>query len=178
MTDKELLVLAEQVEAHLALAEHTKTDSSLAVKKVRPLVIEIVGDLDAARENWHFEGPFKKMTFAAKMQHLIYWGPLKKPVEWSLKTVLAPWSYLASVLYHDSFWYSFKAKRVMNRIADSDWARLFQNWEKLSPDEKGFPEVGDEPLDIQRCGITAAAKSLRILGTCLKEAPEFHRHAR
>mgnify|MGYP000853427949 FL=1 len=45
MTDKELLVLAEQVEAHLALAEHTKTDSSLAVKKVRPLVIEIVGDL-------------------------------------------------------------------------------------------------------------------------------------
>jgi uncharacterized protein (DUF362 family) len=143
-----------------------------------PGQIEIVGDVDAARENWHFEGPFRKMTFAARMQHLIYWGPLKKPVEWSLKTVLAPWSYLASVLYHDSFWYSFKAKRVMNRIASSDWARLFQNWEKLTPDDKGFPEVGTEPLHIERSGIAAAAKSMRIVGTCLKEAPEFHRHAR
>ncbi len=143
-----------------------------------PGQIEIVGDVDAAQENWHFEGPFKKMTFAAKMQHKIYWGPLKKPVEWSLKTVLAPWSYLASVLYHDSFWYSFKAKRIMNRIANSDWARLFQNWEKLTPDDKGFPEVGTEPLHIERSGIAAAAKSMRIVGTCLKEAPEFHRHAR
>ena len=184
-----LLASADQVAIDATAAKMMGMDPLRDLKYVRlahdmglgcgdPGQIEIVGDLDAARENWHFEGPFKKMTFAAKMQHLIYWGPLKKPVEWSLKTVLAPWSYLASVLYHDSFWYSFKAKRVMNRIADSDWARLFQNWEKLSPDEKGFPEVGDEPLDIQRCGITAAAKSLRILGTCLKEAPEFHRHAR
>jgi len=82
------------------------------------------------------------------------------------------------VLYHDSFWYSFKAKRVMNRIANSDWARLFQNWESLTPDEKGFPGVGTEPLHIERSGIAAAAKSMRIVGTCLKEAPEFHRHAR
>ena len=48
-------------------------------------------------ENWHFDGPFKKMTFASRMQHKIYWGPLKKPIEWSLKTVLAPWAYIASV---------------------------------------------------------------------------------
>ena len=37
------------------------------------------------------------MTFASRMQHLIYWGPLRKPIEWSLKTVLAPWAYIASV---------------------------------------------------------------------------------
>ena len=30
------------------------------------------------------------MTFASAMQHQIYWGPLKKPIEWSLKTWLAP----------------------------------------------------------------------------------------
>ena len=41
------------------------------------------------------------MTFASRMQHRIYWGPLKTPIEWSLKTVLAPWAYVASVLYHD-----------------------------------------------------------------------------
>lgn len=180
-----LLASADQVAIDATAAKMMGFDPLRDLKYVRlahdmglgcgdPGQIEIVGDVDAAQENWHFEGPFKKMTFAAKMQHKIYWGPLKKPVEWSLKTVLAPWSYLASVLYHDSFWYSFKAKRVMNQIADSDWARLFQNWERLTPDEKGYPEVGTEPLDIQRSGIAAAAKSMRIVGTCLKEAPEFH----
>ena len=43
-----------------------------------PRDIEIVGDADAASENWHFVGPFKKMTFASRMQHQIYWGPLKQ----------------------------------------------------------------------------------------------------
>ena len=184
-----LLASTDQVAIDAAAAKMMGMDPLRDLKYVRlahdmglgcgdPGRIEIVGDAAAAEENWHFEGPFKKMTFAAKMQHKIYWGPLKKPLEWSLKTVLAPWSYLASVLYHDSFWYSFKAKRAMNRIADSDWTRLFQNWEKLTPDEKGFAEVGDEPLRIDRSGITAAARSMRIVGTCLKEAPEFHRHAR
>ena len=75
-----------------------------------PRDIEIVGDVEAANENWHFVGPFKKMTFASRMQHLIYWGPLRKPIEWSLKTVLAPWAYIASVIYHDSFWYPLERR--------------------------------------------------------------------
>ena len=83
----------------------------------------------AAAENWHFVGPFKKMTFASRMQHKIYWGPMKKPIEWSLKTVLAPWAYIASVIYHDSFWYPMNAKRQMHDVLDSPWGRLFRNWE-------------------------------------------------
>ncbi len=184
-----LLASADQVAIDAAAAKMMGMDPLKDLKYVRlahdmglgcgdPSQIEIVGDADAAQENWHFDGPFKKMTFASRMQHKIYWGPLKRPLEWSLKTILAPWSYLASVLYHDSFWYPFKAKRAMNRIANSDWGRLFQNWEKFTPDEKGFPEVGNEPLHIQRSGITAAAKSMRIVGTCLKEAPEFSRRKR
>ncbi|MGH7342064.1 MAG: DUF362 domain-containing protein, partial [Candidatus Rokuibacteriota bacterium] len=90
-----------------------------------PREIEIVGDREAAGENWHFEGPFKKMTFASRMQHHIYWGPMKKPVEWSLKTVLAPWAYIASVIYHDSFWYPVNAKRMMHDALASPWGRLF-----------------------------------------------------
>src|SRR3990172_1108452 len=58
-----------------------------------PREIEIVGDQSAADERWNFVGPFEKMTFASRMQHQIYCGPLKKPIEWSLKTVLAPWAY-------------------------------------------------------------------------------------
>ena len=93
-----------------------------------PREIDIVGERSAAEENWHFEGPFRKMTFASRMQHLIYWGPLKAPLEWSLKTVLAPWSYVASVVYHDSFWYPVKARRLMADVLASDWGRLFRNW--------------------------------------------------
>jgi len=138
-----------------------------------PREIEIVGDRAAGEANWHFVGPFQKMTFASRMQHLIYWGPLKKFMEWSLKTVLAPWSYIASVLYHDSFWYPFKAKKRMHRVLNSDWGRLFSNWERLVPDEQGFPTVGEQPAEIKRTGMKAFWQSLGILGTCLRQAPEF-----
>jgi hypothetical protein len=138
-----------------------------------PREIEIVGDLDAAKENWHFVGPFRKMTFASRMQHKIYWGPLKKPIEWSLKTVLAPWAYMASVVYHDSFWYPVKARYMMEQVLDSDWGRLFRNWETLTPDANGFGSVGTDAAQIQRTGLKAFTKSIGILGTCMKEAPEF-----
>ncbi len=138
-----------------------------------PRQIEIVGDQPAAGANWHFLGPFQKMTFASRMQHKIYWGPLKKPVEWSLKTVLAPWSYIASVLYHDSFWYPFIAKNKMQEVLDSDWGRLFRNWEQLTTDDQGFPTVGEGAAEIKRTGMRAFWRSFGVLGTSIKEAPEF-----
>ena len=111
------------------------------------------------------------------MQHRIYWGPLKKPIEWSLKTLLAPWAYIASVAYHDSFWYPFIARTQMQQVLDSDWGRLFRNWETLTPDEQGFPTVGDEGPELKRTGLRAFGTSLGILATCVKEAPEFgNRH--
>jgi uncharacterized protein (DUF362 family) len=142
-----------------------------------PRDIELVGDQSAANENWHFTGPFKKMTFASRMQHKIYWGPLKKPIEWSLKTVLAPWAYIASVLYHDSFWYPTHQK-IIKDILGSDWGRLFQNWEalQLPPDDietRGWTNVGSTPAELKRDSMKYFKQSLKILGTCVKEAPEF-----
>jgi uncharacterized protein (DUF362 family) len=137
-----------------------------------PSDIEIVGDAGLADVSWGFVGPFKKMTFASRMQHLIYWGPLKKPVEWSLKTVLAPWAYLASVTYHDSIWYPIVAKKRVQEVLKSSWGRLFANWEKLEPDERGFANVGEAATDIRRSGFRAFFTSLRLLVTCLLEAPE------
>jgi uncharacterized protein (DUF362 family) len=145
-----------------------------------PRDIEIVGDTDAADERWNFEGPFANMTFASKMQHKIYWGPLKKPLEWTLKTVLAPWSYIASVVYHDSFWYPLRGKTQMEQVLASDWGRLFRSWEQLTPDEQGFPEIGAEPPELQRIGPRAFLASLPLLKTAVMEAPEFaarRRHA-
>jgi uncharacterized protein (DUF362 family) len=145
-----------------------------------PREIEIVGDTDAAAENWHFEGPFREMTFASRMQHKIYWGPLKGPLFWTLKTVLAPWSYIASVVYHDSFWYPLHGEKQMHSVLKSDWGRLFCNWEHLTPDERGFSIVGAEAPPLQRLGAKALLTSLGLIKTTIREAPEFasrRRHA-
>ena len=125
-------------------------------------------------------GPFKKMTFASRMQHQIYWGAMKKPVEWSLKTVLAPWAYIASVIYHDSFWYPVNAKKMMREALASPWGRLFRNWETVTADANGYPDVGSDVAQIEKTGTRALVESIGILGTCIREAPEFvsrRRHA-
>ncbi len=139
--------------------------------------IEIVGDLDALDEKWNFVGPFEKMTLASKGQHLIYWGPLKKPMEWSLKTILAPWSYIASVLYHDFYWYPSHYNRV-KEILNSDWGRLFANWEQLElpPDDlsiKGWNDVGDKSLKLSEESSKMLHKAFKVLGGAIREAPEF-----
>jgi len=141
-----------------------------------PQKINIVGDAHKAKENWEFSGPFKRMTFAARMQHLIYWGPLKRPLEWSLKTILAPWSYLASILYHDSFWYPFKAQSSMTQALKSAWGQLFLNWETLQPDSQGFPTVKGPVKHLSMSGFRAFLQSLHILWTALTQAPEFRHH--
>ncbi len=138
-----------------------------------PRELEIAGDEEAARESWGFDGPFKKMTFASNMQHKIYWGPLKKPIEWSLKTFLAPWAYIASVLYHDSFWYPFKAKRMMRDVLASEWGRLFRNWETVTADDRGYADVGEQAAELKKTGLRAFLESLKILLTCIREAPEI-----
>jgi hypothetical protein len=135
--------------------------------------IEIMGDAAASAENWNFAGPFKKMTFASKMQHKIYWGGLKKPVEWSLKTWLAPWAYIASVIYHDFFWYPFKSKGPMTQCLKSEWGRLFQNWGKVKETPEGFPEVGRDSPRFHRNVSAMLSQSMRVLNKCFWEAPEM-----
>jgi hypothetical protein len=134
--------------------------------------IEIVGDLDAAQQNWHFDGPFKKMTFASRNQHRIYWGPLKKPVEWSLKTWLAPWAYVASVTYHDAFWYPVYGKAHIKTALESEWGALFQNWGKVPRTEQGFPDVGESHPELVKMGIKHMLEASRLIGMAVAESPE------
>jgi uncharacterized protein (DUF362 family) len=178
-----ILASADQVAIDAVAAKLMGFDP-LAIKYIRlahdlglgcgdPREIEIVGDREAGAENWRFAGPFKQMTFASRMQHKIYWGRLRRPVEWSLKTVLAPWAYVASVVYHDSFWYPLKARRAMRAALESAWGRLFQHWEDAAPDADGYRIAGTGPGVAPRTGLRALLRSIGILGTCLKEAPEF-----
>ncbi|MBN1782816.1 DUF362 domain-containing protein [bacterium] len=139
--------------------------------------LEICGDGDELNKNWGFVGPFQKMTFASRMQHRIYWGWLKKPLEWTLKTVLAPWSYIASVTYHDLFWYPFHMKRV-KQILSSTWGRLFANWEEkqLPKDDLGTPgwrDVGNKPLKLKRSAIKHMLRAFPLVGMAIREAPEY-----
>ncbi len=146
-------------------------DMGLGCGKVEE--IEIVGDPELLQYKWDFQNPLEEITFAAKMQHLIYWGFLKKPLEWSLRTWLAPWSYIASVLYHDMYWYSIKGRPRILEALNSDWGRLFHNWENLEYDEQGFPDLGRPPIDPNRSIPEQMRLASRILGTTLKEAPEI-----
>ena len=123
-------------------------------------------------------GPFKKMTFAARMQHLIYWGKLKGFLEWSLKTWLAPWAYIASVVYHDWFWYPGRGRNRVKQALRSPWGRLFQNWEKVKPDERGYPDLGEKSPALVRSVGALLGMGMRILGTCIREAPEWRRRKR
>ena len=111
------------------------------------------------------------------MPHKIYWGPLKKPLEWSLKTILTPWSYSASVVYHDILWYPSHQKRVHD-ILSSCWGRLFKNWEivQLPPEElnvAGWKDVGKKPAVLKKKTLRLIMRSIKTLVTCIHEAPEF-----
>ncbi|MBN2445125.1 MAG: hypothetical protein JXO22_00240, partial [Phycisphaerae bacterium] len=65
-----------------------------------------------------------------------------------------------------------RAKRMMADVLGSEWGRLFRGWEKTKADENGYPEIGAAPAELKRTGWAAFAKSFKILGTCVKEAPE------
>ncbi len=87
--------------------------------------IEIAGE-DIEGVNWHFSG--HENTFASKGQKMIYWGPLKPLEKFLLRTVLAPWSYMASILYHDYYWYPFVGRPRVKAALDSKWGKLFQQY--------------------------------------------------
>jgi uncharacterized protein (DUF362 family) len=107
--------------------------------------IEIVGQPEIAHENWGFVGPFKTMTFASRGQHLLYWGPLRHVQKFLLQTVLQPWAYAASWLYHDLYWYPFVGKAYVQAALESPWGRLFRNYERLEPDGAGWPSTEPPP---------------------------------
>ncbi|MGQ9705924.1 MAG: DUF362 domain-containing protein [bacterium] len=88
--------------------------------------IDVVGE-DIKDLNLHFKG--YRNTFASIGQKMIYHGPLKPLEKILLRTPLVPWSYIASVLYHDKFWYPlFGKRRVKKVLRETDWGRLFTKY--------------------------------------------------
>jgi uncharacterized protein (DUF362 family) len=89
-----------------------------------PREIEVVGE-DIKDVNFHFH---VRDTLASRGQKLIYWGPLKPLERLLLRTVLAPWSYAASILYHDVFWYNCIGRARVRNALRTEWGKLFARY--------------------------------------------------
>ncbi len=87
--------------------------------------IEVVGE-DVSNWDWKFEG--QKETLASRGQKLIYHGPLKPLEKVLLRTALAPWSYLASILYHDVYWYPLVGRHRVAEARKTKWGRLLDTY--------------------------------------------------
>jgi uncharacterized protein (DUF362 family) len=90
-----------------------------------PAEIEIVGE-DISRVNFGFRRD--RNTFASRGQKLIYWGPLKPLEPLLLRTFITPWSYVASWLYHDVYWYPLIGRRRVKRALQTKWGKLFTSY--------------------------------------------------
>ena len=83
--------------------------------------IEVVGD-DISNVNFHFHCGD---TFASRGQKMIYWGPLKPLEHLLLRSIIVPWSYAASRLYHDVYWYNVIGRGRVKKALRTDWGELF-----------------------------------------------------
>lgn len=87
--------------------------------------LEIVGE-DLSEVNFHFHA--NQETFASRGQKLIYHGPLKPLENILLRSFIAPWSYLASRMYHDGFWYPIVGKPRVKKMLQTEWGKLFESY--------------------------------------------------
>jgi uncharacterized protein (DUF362 family) len=91
-----------------------------------PRDIEIVGD-DISGVNFHHKK--NEQTFASKGQHMIYHGPLKPLEKMLLRSPIVPWSYVASRLYHDAYWYPVVGKPRVDQILATEWGQVFRDYD-------------------------------------------------
>ncbi len=87
--------------------------------------IEIVGE-DISNVNFRFHA--HEDTLASRGQKMIYWGPLKPLEHLLLRTFLTPWSYVASRLYHDVYWYNCVGRRRVRAALRTEWGKFFMSY--------------------------------------------------
>jgi len=90
-----------------------------------PAEIEIVG-IDT-KDIPRF-GFIQEETFASRGQKMIYHGWLKGFEGLLLRSPLVPWSYMASNVYHNYYWYPFVGRKRVEQALDTKWGRLFAQY--------------------------------------------------
>ncbi len=89
-----------------------------------PAEIELVGDTDAANENWNFEVGVNLATGTGRL--FWYDSPLKYVQKLFFHTPIVLIFIFASEYYHDKLWYPSKGVPVVKKWeSESPWGRLF-----------------------------------------------------
>ncbi len=90
-----------------------------------PAEIKVEG-IDISDINFHFRAD--EDTFASWGQKQIYWGKLHRFEKALLRTPIVPWSFFASNLYHNKYWYPLQGKRRIAKMLETDWGKLFKSY--------------------------------------------------
>ncbi|MEX0782469.1 MAG: DUF362 domain-containing protein [Dehalococcoidia bacterium] len=98
-------------------------EAGLGVGDPKEITVE---GMDISGINFNFSGD--EDTLASWGQKQIYWGRLKRFESFLLRTPLVPWSYAASNLYHNWYWYPLMGKKRINKMMDTEWGRLFASY--------------------------------------------------
>jgi len=89
--------------------------------------IEMVGDVDAAKENWHF---YTGDNAASSVGKLFWFGPLRWLQHLMFRTPIVYAFVFGSAFYHDQIWYPIRGKKVVRHwLAESPWGRLFADYQ-------------------------------------------------
>lgn len=89
--------------------------------------IELVGDVDAAAENWGFRTGDNAASAVGKM---FWFGPMRWLQHLMFHTPLVYAFILASGVYHDRFWYPIRGKAVVDEwLKNSPWGQLFSQYQ-------------------------------------------------
>ncbi len=91
-----------------------------------PRDIEIAGDEDAAREDWHFS---VGDNMASRVGDVLWFGPLKRLQKLFFHTPLVYAFVAGSWIYHDYVWYPvLGTRRVREFLRSSPWGALFARY--------------------------------------------------
>ncbi|MBI2954412.1 MAG: DUF362 domain-containing protein [Chloroflexi bacterium] len=91
-----------------------------------PRQIEIVGDVEAANQNWNFR---VGKTFLSFLGWLSWFGPTRHLQKLIFHTPLANLTYPVSEAYHDYYRWPFRERRVFERWkSESLWGHLFTTY--------------------------------------------------
>jgi uncharacterized protein (DUF362 family) len=97
-----------------------------------PRQIEIVGDVDAANENWKFH--VGKNLVRLGGGDLIWFGPLKRFQNLFFHTPLVNGFILASDIYHDFYRWPMIDRRVFARWCETTaWGQMFLRYAQMGP---------------------------------------------
>jgi uncharacterized protein (DUF362 family) len=103
-----------------------------------PRDIRIVGDVDAANENWHFKVGRNLVRVGGG--DLIWFGPLKRFQKLFFRTPLVNGFILASEVYHDVYRWPLVDRRIFERWCDTTaWGQLFLQYARKGP--QGRPPI-------------------------------------